>query len=336
MNDVRKVVDNTLVPHSAFIGTMRRLTQCFDHVQDSGEPIGLAVIGESRTGKSRVLEEFYVKHPRCRTEEGMEIPIIRVKTQSKPTVKSFVELLLHNMGDPRSSTGTENRKTNRLLELMQGASTRMIMVDEFQHFYDKVSHKVMHHVADWLKNVVDEAKVALVVSGIPTCRAVLDQNEQLAGRFLAPAVMPRLLWTADEQREEFFAILAAFHESMSQYFDLPVFDHEETAFRFYCGTGGLIGYLVKMLKQAVWNALDDGARVISFEDLAKAHHMAVWEKQGFGGIAPFDREVILAPNTRLLSAVRKIGVALDDAEAGRADKGLNKKKWTANEVLSAR
>jgi hypothetical protein len=199
-----------------------------------------------------------------------------------------------------------------------------------------VSHKVVHHVADWLKNVVDEAKVALVVSGIPTCQAVIDQNEQLAGRFLASVVMPRLQWTKDEQRAEFIAILAAFHQSMALYFDLPEFENDATAFRFYCGTGGLIGYLVKMLRQAVWNALDVGAQVITIDDLARAHRLAVWKSAGVGGIEPFDMDTVLAPNAQLLTAVGKIGVAAGDPEPARRHRPLSPKKWTTNDVLSAR
>lgn len=336
MSDPRKVVENTLVPHSAFNTAMCRVHQCFEYADNSGEPIGLALIGESRTGKSRVLEEFYVQHRRSRTEAGAIIPIIRVKTPSKPTVKSFIELMLHNMGDPRFHSGTENRKIYRLLELMAGASTKMIMVDEFQHFFDKGSRKVMHHVADCLKNVVDEAKTALVVSGIETCRAVLDQNEQLAGRFLAPAIMPRLIWADDDHREEFVAILAAFHETMSVHFDLPRLDSDEMAFRFYSGTGGLIGYLAKTLRQVVWDALDRGRRVITFEDIAQAHRLAVWNREAFGGYEPFSRKTPTLPTPNLLASVCAIGTPKEiPTEPRKRARPAKSKCPTLNQVFTA-
>jgi hypothetical protein len=41
---------------------------------------------------------------------------------------------------------------------MQGTQTRMIMIDEFQHFYDKGTKLIIHHVTDWLKILVGDLK----------------------------------------------------------------------------------------------------------------------------------------------------------------------------------
>lgn len=308
MTDARSIIENTLVPHQAFERAVARITQCFEYAQSTSEPVCLAVLGESRTGKSRVLEECCSQHPRHRTTEGHTIPILRVTTPSKPTVKSLAELMLHAIGDPAALSGTENRKTLRLHKLMRACSTRMLMIDEFQHFYDKGSNRIMHHVADWLKILVDETHVALVVSGIPSCRAVLDQNTQLAGRFLAPAIMPRLDWNNDPDRAEFIAILGAFHESLSiTGFDLPPLDGEEMAFRCYCGTGGLIGLLAKFLRQAVWNALDDGTSIMTASDLARAHQQAVWAVDGISSLTPFDFSTSLETRPDLVEAVTHVG-----------------------------
>ena len=250
MNKIRNIIDTTLVPHTAFEEATRRIEQCFKYA-DGVEPVCMALVGESRTGKSRTLEECYINHPRIRTHEGLEVPILSVTTPSKPTVKGLAELMLQLIEDPKFTVGTENTKTIRLRTLMRNAGTKMVMIDEFQHFYDKGSHKVMHHVADWLKILVDDSRVALVVSGLPSCQAVLEQNEQLVGRFLSPIFMPRFDWRNDHYREEFIAILSAFYDSLAEHFDLPMLDQPNMSFRCYCGTGGLIGYLTKFLRQAV-------------------------------------------------------------------------------------
>lgn len=318
MNELRSIIDSTLIPHTAFQEATRRLEQCFSYSDGSSEPICIAVLGESRTGKSRALEECWIRHQKVRYSEGMSVPILRVKTPSKPTVKGLVELMLRAMDDPRYTSGTEQSKTVRLQTLMKNSGTRFVMIDEFQHFYDKGSHKVMHYVADWLKNLVDDTKVALGVAGLPMCRAVLDQNEQLAGRFLSPIVMPRFDWKIDEHREEFVAILDAFYESLSVHFKLPEIGNKDLAFRCYCATGGLIGYLAKFLRQAVWNALDGNTRKVTFEDLARAHEQAVWSQEGLTDIrSPFDRRFSAVPTESLLARIHTIGVPLEEQPRSR-------------------
>ncbi len=308
MEKIRNIVESTLVPHTAFENALRRLEQCFMHAEHALEPICIAVVGESRTGKSRVIEECAENHPTVRRPEGLTIPILRVTTPSTPTIKGLAEAMLDAMQDPRAATGTEFQKTKRLKKLMVEAGTRMLMIDEFQHFYDRMSNKIMHRVADWLKIMVDETKVALVVAGLPSCRAVLRQNEQLAGRFFAPLVMPRFEWTQPEHRVEFIAILEAFQESLVRYFQLPALHSEEMAFRCYCATGGLIGYLTKFLRRAVWNAMDAGADRITFEDLRRAHEEAVLMEDGPGSAtSPFARDFSLESTERLLESIRAIG-----------------------------
>jgi hypothetical protein len=312
MLDPRNVVDSTLVPHTAFDRASSRLEQCFDYADGAVEPICIALMGESRTGKSRALEECFTNHAQERTRDGLIVPILRVKAPSKPTVKGLVELMLQAMGDPAFSVGTENTKTIRLRTLMKNTGTRMVMIDEFQHFQDKGSQRIMHHVADWLKILVDDSKVALVVAGLPSCGAVISQNEQLAGRFLSPILMPRFDWKIDNHREEFVGILGAFQESIGQFLDLPRLDSAEMVFRCYCGTGGLMGYVTKLLRQAVWDAIDGDRKQITLEHLAVAHESAVWRNAELSEISrPFSRSFIPLPSEDLLAKILRVGTPVE-------------------------
>jgi hypothetical protein len=195
----------------------------------------------------------------------------------------------------------------------------------------------MHHVADWLKILVDDSNVALVVAGLPTCQAVLDQNEQLAGRFLSPIFMPRFEWSNDEHRDEFIGILGSFQESIGEHFDLPALDSLDMGFRCYCATGGLMGYLTKFLRQAVWNAIDSQRKTISLADLAHAHTQAVWRREGIAGLRnPFDHAFLSSPNEDLLAMVRQIGVPKEEALSKRGRVSYTRQSVSAHQVLCAR
>lgn len=318
MNSLADLVDRTLVSHAAFEAAVREIETCFEFALEASEPICVALIGVSRTGKSRALDACQRQHPKIRHPDGMSVPILRVTAPSKPTVKGLAELLLEGLGAEDAARGTENEKTRRVKCLMRNTQTRMLMIDEFQHFFDKGTKLIMHHVADWLKILVDETRCALVVAGLPSCQMVIDSNEQLAGRFQAPIEMPRFLWESLEQREEFIGILKAFHKVLTQHFQAPEFQGEAMAFRFYCATGGLIGYLTKILRRSVWHAIATDRKEITLEDLCDAHQRAVW----YGRVPqrlprPFARGFKLVPTADLLSEVRLIGtvhVPVDESD----------------------
>ncbi len=336
MNSARNIVQNTLVPHQAFETAKKSVEQCFAYADNAAEPICIALIGESRTGKTRVQEECVALHPPVRNKDGLKSPILWVKTPSKPTVKALAEAMLQELQDPKPNSGTENSMTTRMVTLLRKCETRMVILDEFQHFYDKVAHTVMFHVSDWLKVLADDAGVALVVSGLPTCNAVIEQNEQLAGRFVAPVLMPRFDWTLASHREEFTTIVGAFHDSMQTYFDLPNLASDEMAFRCYCGTGGLVGYLAKFLRQAVWNALDSGTTRITLADLQTAHDQAVWHRSGLVGVArPFAAKFDAIPTPELLERVRTLGAPVPPPPKPKRSRAGGTVKIGVQQALSA-
>ena len=225
-------------------------------------------------------------------------------------------------------------KTNRLIRLLKAANTRVVSIDEFQHFVDKSSFKVLHHVADWLKVLVDQAKVGLIVAGLPRCHAVIEQNEQLRGRFLAPVKMPRFNWTDEVSRSQFVAVLASFHESISRFFDLPRFDTTNMAFRIYVGCGGLVGYVAKFLDQLVWNAAESGTTAIMLADFHTAHAEAVWRDEGkCHGPSPFSKEFDADPEKEATLAIaQQVGLESNQIEAAPKNASVPK-PHSMNEVL---
>lgn len=327
-------VDQILVPHLSFKTAKLRIETHLLAAQSSLEPTCLAVIGESRTGKSRLLECITNEHPKQRTKEGLVIPVLSIRTPSKPTVKALVEVMLREIGDPLwHKRGSENEKTERLYTLLTQTRTHTIIIDEFQHFYDKVSHKVQHYLSDWLKIFVDRSKLMLIVAGLPECMAVINQNQQLRGRFLAPIHMPRFIWSRECTQDEFVACLESFQAGLIR-FDFPDLTSDEMAFRFYCATGGLIGYLAKILHQACLNAQVGNKLSITLEDLAKAYEEAIWIDELAPMMNPFWPEFETEPTPYLLEAALQIGVASPEPMKSRSNQTKSKVAGTAAEVLT--
>ena len=337
-NYIPTKVDEILVPHQAYQDAMERLQNHLQVAQHYAEPTCIAVIGDSRAGKSRLLGNLVKEYIKKRTEEGMEIPVLSIRTPSKPTVKGLVETFLRAIGDPLwYKRGSENEKTERLYTLLEKTKTHAVVIDEFQHFYDKVSHKVQHHLSDWLKIFVDRTGLMLIVVGLPSCMAVINQNEQLRGRFIAPIYIPRFTWDGEEEREEFMACLEAFQMALDR-FDFPELGSDEMAFRFYCATGGLIGYVAKILHEACLKAqinIKQGDKLtITLSDLANAYDEALWQDSVVSQINPFDAEFDATPSDYLIELAKQIGVASPEPAKSRTLRAKDSYP-SAAEVLSA-
>jgi hypothetical protein len=308
MNDLLRLVDRILVPHTKFEEALRRIEQCYTFADEAGEPSCLAVIGEARTGKTRALHACLLKHPGSRLDDGIYMPILYIKAPAKPTIKGMAELLLEGLKDPNPTRGTEIERTRRLKTLMPKTQARLLMIDELQHFVDKGSTTVMYLVADWLKILVDDVRCSLVVAGLPRCQAVIDQNEQLAGRFLAPINLSRFRWTNVQERGDFIGILESFHSELHKFIGVPELHSTPMAFRFWCATGGLIGYLTKLLRHSIRNAVVKKSVRITLADLGVAHRQCMWQELGSDAMRrPFDPDFNLEDSSDVVTQVLRIG-----------------------------
>ncbi len=302
-NDVERI----FVPHTALQTIINRVALIYKASAECRDPVGMAVIGESRTGKSRLFEHIVSKYPPSRDATGIKAPLICIKAPSKPTVKALCEALLKGLGDPLwHNRDSETLKTARLLLLLQHAQCRLLVIDEFQHFYDKVTTKVQHHVSDWLKVLIDDAAISLIVVGLPSSMQVIDQNEQLRGRFTCVMHMHRFRWDDERSRNEFIAILQAMRKGLQQY-EMPDLHNREIAFRFYCASGGLIGYVSKILKEATWQANTENSTIITMQALAIAYENALWRDRIATPLNPFDLRFDTKPTAQMLYQASLVG-----------------------------
>jgi hypothetical protein len=330
------LVHNTLVKHTAYENARRRLDKLYERAPNSPDPLCLAVLGESRTGKSRLFEEFRADHPTYRIGEGLCVPVLYVSATARPTVPGLVETMLYAIGDPRWNKDPEPQQTLRLYQLLRETQCRMVVVDEFQQIYDKNSEKVSYEVADWLKRLADQKKFALVCAGLPRGRAVIQLNEQLVGRFLAPVQLPRFDWKKDEDKDEFAGILDAFRAQIATEFEIVDLGNPEMAFRCYCATGGLMGYLTKLLNEVVSEASENRRKKITLAHLHDAHEAATWlTAKVHLAENPFDTKFSTAPSEELLQKVKLIGTEDDAAPPRPRGRPRAPKRESVHQALSA-
>jgi hypothetical protein len=119
LSSPKTIIEDLIVPHAAFKEAQGQLELFFKYAAEKAEAEGLAILGESGTGKTSVLNLFADLHPRRRTASGIECPILRTTVPSAPTGKSLAGALLAGIGAEDHERGTLDEKTSRLKKLME-------------------------------------------------------------------------------------------------------------------------------------------------------------------------------------------------------------------------
>lgn len=267
--------ERVLVKYPLFKTAVTRIQACFDSYGTTAEPDCCPIVGESGSGKTTIISYFASLHPRVDRRSGMEVPVLLAKVPARPTVKSFAETLLYQLGDPLWARGNTVSKSIRLRELLRRCGVRLLALDEFQHFVDARQANIPNDVADWLKEQVEETKLAIVVLGLQRCLEVLKQNEQLRRRFGATLRVGAFRWANKDDRTTYRAFLRAVQEQLPEYVMPPLADMD-MAFRMYYASYGLIGYTMKIIRGAARIARSHPRREITLRTLAQSFAEHVW------------------------------------------------------------
>jgi len=327
------IVDKIVVRHTAFTEAQRQIEQCLQFAGGNTEAMGLAIVGEAGTGKTSVMSGFKAKYGLIRKVEGLTGQILFATVPPQPTTRSLAGALLAGFQVGDWEKGTEDDRSKRLRKYMKDIDIHMVMLDEFQHLYNRERNKMMYEVADWLKVFMDDTRVVLVVAGTPPCTAVISQNEQLRRRFMAPIWMPRFSWKDMGQRKEFRSILKRFNEGLAAEYETPILHSEDMAFRFYCASGGLINYLVKLLQKAERNAIGGNKTSITMEDLNVADHQVSYSSDPSQQLRPFDGTFSLVADIDTLDRAAKVG-SLQYEEEQPASRGHKRaRKQSLDSIL---
>lgn len=277
-NPLRKykgLVNSIRIDHAAYKEIFERLVEACDDVGTTATPICLHIAGESRTGKSCVVNDFLDQYRPIRGQEGLQQTVVYAVAPEKATVKALLHQLLYGLKDPHWARGSVANMSQRLLLLLEGVGCRLIILDELQHLCDKGQNVVLKHAADWLKTLVESKKWGLVAVGMPESASVIHRNAQLAWRFDATMTMPLFDWADASSRKQFKGILKAFVEELKP-FELPRLDSDEMGLRTYLATNGRVGMFAKIMDEAVRAAIRRRSTEIRTEDLAIAFDRAVW------------------------------------------------------------
>jgi type II secretory pathway predicted ATPase ExeA len=253
-------------------GALNAIGNCHSHAKLSKESEGILIQGDTGAGKTTVVKLYMQDYPRSVTEEVTIVPVLYATVPVPATCKSLVTALLTAIGDPAAERGSQISQTLRLKRYMEACKVELLILDEFQHFQDRDSLKVLKTVSDWLKVLMDETGVPIVLAGLPYSHTILDaeNNEQLRRRFALRIELESFCFKTSRERQDFRRFLNIIDEK------LPLAEKSDladpgTALCIYEATDGVVAHVMKLVRRATVIALESNRENLTVEILSLAY-----------------------------------------------------------------
>jgi len=285
----KKLVENIHINFPRFNRVSEKIAHCHQHSKIAAEPICMLITGQTGAGKTTLRKVYEKKIPRRQNKEGIISPILSALIPVPATAKSLVTRLLNKLGDPMAARGATATQTLRLIKLIHECKVELIFLDEFQHFIDQESNHILQTVANWLKDLLNETKVPVILTGMPSSDIILQANAQLERRFKMRERLDPFGWETPAQQTEYRAFLRYLDDS------LPLAEHShlidtELAFRIYYATGGVIGHMMDLIRHASNLAIARSLNRLDHELLAEAYDECLSARRS-NPINPFRAEI---------------------------------------------
>lgn len=146
------------------------------------EPSGAFILGEPGTGKTAVLNAYLKDNPPQSLEDREHVPVVFINATSTPSIHNFAKKLIGALDNTNSIPKNLEDKQRRLLVLKEQLGLQLVIVDEFHDMQTNARSPADTAVVNFVKYLLSQLKVAVIVAGLPCSEEVLKVDHQIATR----------------------------------------------------------------------------------------------------------------------------------------------------------
>lgn len=244
------------------------------------------LMGDSGSGKTTIVHRYTERYPPSLSEHGTTRPVLYVRLPRPCSIKTMASAILNELGDPYAerSNRTTNLLTSRIVTQLRGQGVGLLIIDEFQHLIDPDRDRVQKEAADWIKVLLDEAKIPVVCVGMPKSVNILAANTQLNRRTAKRIALRPFKWDDPDDALAFRGFLYLLDDALP-FETKSGLAEPDIAEKICRSCGGLAGLTAYLVREAGCLAILDKADHIHPSHLATAlDQLTISETNWFGDL----------------------------------------------------
>ena len=288
--ELHQQVKDIFISNSQLDEILSDIEECREDSDGISEPECLIVVGDSGSGKTTIIDKYLADNPRMEANDGSIIPILFTLLPANANPVTASERLLSSMGDPLAfSHGKDPAELMKIVnDLLRECRVELIIIDEFQHMIDRKSKDVLHSTADWLKMIIIDSKIPVVLFGMPYSTEILRVNNQLRGRFESQHHLKPFRVKDTSERIRYKTFLTMLDEALP-FSKKSGLASENIMKRVYVFSKGNMRLIRRLINKAAKFALLENAPCISLKHFSRAAPKV--SRDACESFNPFDADI---------------------------------------------
>ena len=277
-----KALQNKFIMHSGVSSIIQVIKESVESkalLRERNEvmpPESICLIGEAGAGKTAICEQIASLYPPSTVCDNLSIvehkPIVSLSVPFG-TLKGLTSKILTKLGDPNPHQGTTQQMTDRIIMLLETTKTNLIILDEFHNLFAEKNHAV---IVKWVKSLINETKIPVMVVGTPEVRTLITQSAEISRRFTIMDIEPfNFHFTLQNSPlkvyvNTFANLLSAAYPKIS-YEGLT---NPHTLIRLYLATLGNVSNINSVMINSFICAKRNGLNKVSMENMSEGYSLS--------------------------------------------------------------
>lgn len=251
------------------------------------------LIGDARTGKSFAGQFYRKKHPEQHGPQGKIFPVAIADMPIEGGAAALLHAVAAAIQMQYSSKMSNSNLEICIKRALVERGVQLLILDECEQIARSNKKYYISYFLDFVRKLLDIGAFNILCVGLDEVYKHVSGDPRLVGRGLLPYThLEPYQWEREEDRRQFRMICASF-DKLLPFSETCGLANNDLAHKLHWVSDGRIGHLKEMLKQAAYNALNDGAASIE-----RGHFIDAYERIKPWGTSfnAFENDVSNAPD----------------------------------------